>query len=564
MMSRRPLAVALALLLCPSFALGSSASAGLMSPARMQSGITCLPVPGVGLRCTDGRVSSTVRASTVPCETSPGVWTHVPAGQACVSVRGLEAWGAVTTTTTSGDKIDAWGVNSGVTVTAISPGYRVSRASSGDMVFNLPGSTLAAPETRTTSCFLRAGTGATIYLGAGSGGAPTCPVTPGSDWARFSCTQTVPIGGKGGAVIGQSTPGPYGTVDTLACQNVAASTPGRPCWQASGAAPFTCAADVHTVSTSGFPTATGEVSITYRLAEACPAGQLCMVFDGRSGSVTAAPTISIGTTGLIQLGGIGSTLLLGAAPAPGATETFRFARQDGMLFAFRDGALVAAVPRSDMAWAPTAHLGLRYTADQGINGSFTSLRWKGTSSLKTVRAIGDSITGGVPGPTTSYPKRLQTLLGSNAAVINEGHSGWTTTQLRDLWTTTLRAQKVGTIVVLAGVNDINKGDTVDTAWTNLSAIYSEARTDGVRVIAVTLTPYKDSPGRWTTGRQAMLEDLNTRIRGAAGVTVVDAYVAMGSVPDSAKLRAEYDSGDGIHPNDAGAAALAALIAGAMQ
>src|SRR5690606_1926764 len=80
--------------------------------------------------CSDGRKIATVRASPVPCETSPGVWEMVPEDTGCYSVRGLESWAATTSYLAYGAELDRepWGALRGGTIEALADGYRVTSA----------------------------------------------------------------------------------------------------------------------------------------------------------------------------------------------------------------------------------------------------------------------------------------------------------------------------------------------------------------------------------------------------------------------------------------------------
>src|SRR5690606_31916034 len=79
--------------------------------------------------CSDGRQITTVRASPVPCEVSPGVWEMVPENTGCYSVRGLESWDATTSYLSWGAELDRspWRALAGAAVQSLpTGGYRVS------------------------------------------------------------------------------------------------------------------------------------------------------------------------------------------------------------------------------------------------------------------------------------------------------------------------------------------------------------------------------------------------------------------------------------------------------
>jgi len=124
------------------------------------------------------------------------------------------------------------------------------------------------------------------------------------------------------------------------------------------------------------------------------------------------------------------------------------------------------------------------------------------------------------------------------------------------------------IVVLAGVNDLASGRTVEQVERDLVALWGDVRRTGTRLVVVTILPWarwRTVANRYVAGglpfgeeyRGATVE-VNRRILGAS---LPDASVDTSSLGDSVgRLLSEYDSGDGLHPNVAGHRALAKLIA----
>ena len=87
----------------------------------------------------------------------------------------------------------------------------------------------------------------------------------------------------------------------------------------------------------------------------------------------------------------------------------------------------------------------------------------------------------------------------------------------------------------------------------------EAHDHGVRVVGSTLTPFQGHSS-WTPRLEAEREQVNAAIR-AGGV--YDAYVDFDRVlrdpADPYRLLPGYDSGDHLHPDDAGYRAMADAI-----
>jgi len=117
-------------------------------------------------------------------------------------------------------------------------------------------------------------------------------------------------------------------------------------------------------------------------------------------------------------------------------------------------------------------------------------------------------------------------------------------------------------VLLCGVNSLGGGAAAVTA--SLEAQLDSARAAGMTVIPVLLTPWKDA-GTWSAGLQTAQNSVNASLTSYCsthGLTCVSTATLGGEGGDPDRLLAAYNSGDGIHLNAAGGAALAALVAAA--
>jgi hypothetical protein len=88
-----------------------------------------------------------------------------------------------------------------------------------------------------------------------------------------------------------------------------------------------------------------------------------------------------------------------------------------------------------------------------------------------------------------------------------------------------------------------------------------AQARGLRVVGATIPPWKGWP-RWTPRREATRQAVNAWIRAGgdgAFTAVADFDAALRDPADPRRLRPAYDSGDHLHPNDAGDAALARAV-----
>ncbi len=173
--------------------------------------------------------------------------------------------------------------------------------------------------------------------------------------------------------------------------------------------------------------------------------------------------------------------------------------------------------------------------------------------------IGDSIiygTGNIP--QTPYVQ-LSASLGRT--VVGAGVGGNTTSQCSSRWTSTYKAASYATLIWSCGVNDVAGGITGATASNNAIAVFNEAKALGMTVIVTGIMPWKNSTG-WSAGKNTEGIAYNTAVE-AWAVSNGGHYVATatmgGQGGDADILLTTLDSGDLIHPNVAGAAALAALV-----
>jgi len=122
------------------------------------------------------------------------------------------------------------------------------------------------------------------------------------------------------------------------------------------------------------------------------------------------------------------------------------------------------------------------------------------------------------------------------------------------------------LMVLEGINDIGReastpaeAVTADELIAGHRQIIERAHAHGILVIGCTLTPYGGAGYQRETG-EAVREAVNTWIRtGGAYDAVVDFEAATRDSADPKKIRAEFDPGDHLHPNDAGYQAMADAI-----
>lgn len=146
-----------------------------------------------------------------------------------------------------------------------------------------------------------------------------------------------------------------------------------------------------------------------------------------------------------------------------------------------------------------------------------------------------------------YPGYFQ--LGPNAAArLNEDVFGQT---------------GVRTVVTHLGINDIwMSNDSADAIIATLRQINQQLQQRGLTSLVATLTPYEGhgAPGVWTPEKEATRQAVNAYLRGSRefdGLLDFDRVLRDPARPS--QLLPAYDSGDHIHPNDAGNKAMADAV-----
>lgn len=120
-----------------------------------------------------------------------------------------------------------------------------------------------------------------------------------------------------------------------------------------------------------------------------------------------------------------------------------------------------------------------------------------------------------------------------------------------------------TVVTHLGINDIwMSGDSAESVIAALRQINQQVKARGLRSLVATLTPYEGhgNPGVWTPEKEATRQAVNAYLRGSDefdGLLDFDRVLRDPAQPS--RLLPAYDSGDHIHPNDAGNQAMADAV-----
>ena len=209
---------------------------------------------------------------------------------------------------------------------------------------------------------------------------------------------------------------------------------------------------------------------------------------------------------------------------------------------------------------------------------------------RAVVTFGDSITDGAASTADAnhrWPDVLAERLhaaGAKVAVVNQGISG--ARVLRDRMGDNALARfdrdvlsqpHADTVVLMMGINDIGwpetilvpKGEPAPSAEDVIAGyeqLIARAHGQGLRIIGATLTPFEDTfhgnplYGFYSEAKEAKRQAVNQWIRTSGAFDGVIDFDAATRDPNNPKhIRAEYDSGDHLHPQDTGYKAMADSI-----
>jgi lysophospholipase L1-like esterase len=193
-----------------------------------------------------------------------------------------------------------------------------------------------------------------------------------------------------------------------------------------------------------------------------------------------------------------------------------------------------------------------------------------------VVALGDSITDGTFSTVNAnhrWPndlaRRLNGRHGQTLAVVDEGIAG--NQVLRDagfagvnalarLDRDVLEQPGARDVILLEGVNDIGAGHaTADQLIPAYGQIIAQVHARGLRIFGGTLTPYKGA-FYWTPAGEQTREAVNRWILTSGAFDgVIDFAKATADPADPLVFKAAFDSGDHLHPSDAGYQAMANTV-----
>jgi lysophospholipase L1-like esterase len=200
-------------------------------------------------------------------------------------------------------------------------------------------------------------------------------------------------------------------------------------------------------------------------------------------------------------------------------------------------------------------------------------------STGTVATLGDSITAGV-GTTMDANHRWPDVLADRFALLptpaqlgvaNEGISGNRVLSgesrpggsgdaaLVRLEQDLLTKPGVETVLVHEGVNDIGAGSSAAEIIAGYRELIMKTRAHDVCIVGSTIMPFGGSVYVDPEG-ETVRQEVNDFVRTSGEFdAVVDFDQAVRDPGDPTRLRPDFHDGDGLHPNDAGNAAMARAI-----
>ena len=255
---------------------------------------------------------------------------------------------------------------------------------------------------------------------------------------------------------------------------------------------------------------------------------------------------------------------------------------------------------------PSAHPGANQTSYVSTTGNFvadasgtafgtaiqswpllTAIEVQSRAIERVVVTFGDSITDGFKSTVDAnrrWPDYLAARLkaaGKNVAVVNQGISGnrllhdalgaqprFGQNALARFDRDVLAVSGVTHATVMIGINDIGMGGPARNPAEAVNAediiagyrqLIARAHARGIKIIGATLTPFGDA-GYYSAEGEQKRQAVNQWIRtGGAFDAVIDFDAALRDPAKPTHMRPNYDSGDHLHPGDAGYQAMANAV-----
>ncbi len=211
------------------------------------------------------------------------------------------------------------------------------------------------------------------------------------------------------------------------------------------------------------------------------------------------------------------------------------------------------------------------------------------AGAQAIITYGDSITDGAnstPDANHRWPdvltERVHAVYGDKVSVLDEAISGervltdrMGTNALAHFDRDVIAQPHATTVVLMMGINDIGWSNTplapqlAEPTAADIIAGYKQlierAHMAGLRIVAGTLTPFEDTfkggplEGYYSPDKEKEREAVNAFIRSGAFDGMIDFDAIARDPANPRHIKSEFDSGDHLHPNDAGYKAMAEAV-----
>jgi lysophospholipase L1-like esterase len=144
--------------------------------------------------------------------------------------------------------------------------------------------------------------------------------------------------------------------------------------------------------------------------------------------------------------------------------------------------------------------------------------------------------------------------------VNRGVFGATAVTLAADFDTAVSPGHPGTVMILAGTNDVLQGDNAGHIFSVLTAMYDQSRSQGIRFVICTLPPMRSTEAV----HNPVIVDLNSQLKAYAAankIPLADYYSALVD-PANGELQPAF-AADTVHLSDAGYAAIAPVAQAAL-
>jgi len=325
----------------------------------------------------------------------------------------------------------------------------------------------------------------------------------------------------------------------------------------------------------------------------------------RAGSGASTDTVP-GTDRRLTFGGRSSVVLPAGTPLISDAVRLRVSADTELAVSLYLAQRTPVTTLAAFAFQDTVIAAGNVTAARHVTATTTLQQWfflsgvsvAATGDAASIVTLGDSITNGANTQANAnhrWPdllaQRLRAAGQRNRGVVNVGVSGnrllhdpnppagspaesfaayFGQSALRRFDRDVLAQPGRRYLIVLLGVNDLGHPGTVAPPSEVVSAediigghrqLIVRAHQAGMRIFGGTILPFKDDTlGFYSPENERKRSTVNRWIRTSGEYDgVVDFDKAMRDPADPLRLAAPYDSGDHLHPNDAGMVAMAAAV-----